>query len=217
MATQQRSAKQPRRRLPFPEYRAASVFNERFTALVGELLRQMVAAQIPPENTHTFYHGRQWTHRRSDGADVTGGVKANSAELELRFDAVVEGSLSTIAAQARAVVEQMQSNFMRMLYETVNDAVEQVGNVVDAAGKPTPEAILEALRKIEFGVNRKGEVTRPSIHVHWDKFPAIMKALHDAGPDFESEVKRVTADKEAEALIREAARKSRFRQLPEPQ
>jgi len=161
------------RRLPFPEFRAARAFNERFTALVGELLRQMVASQIPPENTHTFYHGREWTQHRSDGTEITGGVEAHVAELELRYNTVVEGRLEAIAAQARSMIEQMQSHFMRTLYETVGEGVEQVGNVVDAAGKPMPEAFLEALRKIEFGVNRKGEVTRPSMHIHPDNFPMM--------------------------------------------
>src|SRR4051812_39942287 len=100
---------------------------------------------------------------------------------------------------------------MRGLYETVSEAVEQVGNVVSGKGKPKPEAILKALRKIEFGVNRKGEVTRPEIHLHPDQVPEFVKAVQEAGPEFNAEVNRVTAEKDAAALAREAERKARFK------
>lgn len=200
-----------RRCLPFPDRRAGLAFNKRFKTLVGELLRQAVAARIPPENTHTFYHGRQWTQRRSDGSEMTGSVQANSATTELRFDAVIEGRLDTIAAQARSIIEQMATHIAQTLYATVSEAVEQAGNVVDAKGKTTPEAFLEMLRKIEFGVNRKGEVTRPELHLHPATLPKVVGALKAAGPDFELEVQRVTAEKEAEALARERQRKSRFK------
>jgi hypothetical protein len=105
----------------------------------------------------------------------------------------------------------MESGFMRTLYETVSSAVQEVGNVVDAKGKPTPDVFLEMLRKIEFGVNRRGEVTRPEIHVHPETAPGLIKALEDAGPAFQAEVDRLTAEKEAEALAREARRKARFK------
>jgi hypothetical protein len=199
------------RRVPFPDRRAGRAFNERFTTLVGELLRQMAAGRIPPENSETFYHGRGWTFQRFDGTQATGGVKAHTAEIQLRFDALVEGRLDTITSQAQSIVRQMESHFMRTLYETVRSAVEEVGNVVDAKGKPTPDAFLEMLSKIEFGVNRKGEVTRPEIHLHPDTAPKFIKALEDAGLEFKSQVDRLISKKEEEALAREKERRSRFR------
>jgi len=100
---------------------------------------------------------------------------------------------------------------MQTLYQTVPEAVEEVGNVVDAKGKTTTGAFLEMLRKIEFGVDRKGEVTRPEIHTHPDNAPKFLKALEDAGPEFGAEVERLMAEREAEALERERVRKTRFK------
>ena len=104
---------------------------------------------------------------------------------------------------------------MRTLYETVSSAVEEVGNVVDAKGKPTPDAFLEMLSKIEFGVDRKGEVTRPEVHLAPEAVPKFMKALEDAGPAFRSQVDQLIAAKEIAALAREKERKSRFRRRAE--
>lgn len=203
------------RRVPFPDSSAGRVFNIKFRELVRELLRRIVEERIPPENSHTFYHGHEWTQRRDDGSELTAGVQAHTAESQLRFEDVVSGRLSAIVEQARAIVEQMEAAFMRTLYETVSSAVEEVGNVVDAKDKPPPTAFLEVLRKIEFGVDRKGQVTRPQMHMHPDIAPKFVKALEDAGPEFEAEVNRLTAKKEAEALAREAQRKARFRKRME--
>ena len=206
-----------RNRAPFPDKRAARAFDSKFTDLVRELLRRVVDARLPPENTQIFYHGRGWTQRRADGSEMTGGVKAHRAEIELRFEDVVGGRLSAVAEQAGSIVEQMEAGFMRTLYETVTTAVEEVGNVVDAKGKPLTAVFLETLRKIEFGVDRRGEVTRPEIHVHPETAGKVMKALEDAGPEFEAEVTRLMAEKETEALARERERKGRFKERTEGQ
>jgi hypothetical protein len=102
----------------------------------------------------------------------------------------------------------MRSDFMRTMYDHISKSVEEVGNVVDAKGKPPTEAFLEMLRKIEFGVNRKGEVTRPEMH---NVSPQFVKALDDAGAEFEAEVARLTEAKEAQALAREGERVGRFK------
>ena len=175
----------------------------------------MADSHIPPENSETFYHGRGWIFQRFDGSQATGGVKAHTAEIQLRFDALVEGRLENITSQSQSIVRQMESHFMRTLYETVSSAVEEVGNVVDAKVKPTPDAFLEMLSKIEFGVDRKGEVTRPEVHLHPEAVPKFIKALEDAGPAFRSQVDQLIAAKEVEALAREKERKSRFRRRAE--
>lgn len=200
-----------RRLVPFPDRKAGRAFNNKFTELVKQLLRRVVDSRISPENAHAFYHGQGWTQRRSDGSDMTTAVKGHSAETELKFDDVVGGKVFAITEQIRSIIAQMEDGFMRSLYETVSEAVEEVGNVVDAKGKPPTEAYLEMLRMIEFGVNRKGEVTRPEIHTDPETAPKLMKALEDAGPEFHAEVDRVMAEKDADALFREEKRKARFK------
>lgn len=202
---------QTRRPVPFPDWRGGRTFNAKFQELVGEMLRRMVDAHIPPENTHSFHHGTGWIQRREDGSAMSGEVKAHSAESELRFDDVISARLSAVHDQARSVVQQMESGFIRSMYETISTAVEEVGNVIDAKGKPPTEAFLEMLRKIEFGINRDGSVTRPEIHMSPEKAEKFITALEQAGPAFEAEVDRLVTAKEAEAAEREMERRARFK------
>lgn len=202
------------RRVPFPEHSANQSFSRSYNDLLRDLLRRVVDKHVPPENMHTFYHGTGWTHKRSDGKTVTGDVKPHTAETQLPFSRIVEGDLSAVAEQARSVLVQMEAAFMKNLYETVGAAVEEVGNVVDAKGKPPAEAFIEMLTKIEFGVDRAGKVTRPEIRMHPDASPGFMKALTHAGPEFEAKVGQLISQKEADALAREKERKERFKTRP---
>jgi hypothetical protein len=202
---------QERKRAPFPHRESARAFNSKWRQLVAQLFRQTVDARLPPENNQRFYHGRGWTQRRADGSEMTTEVKAHRTETVLRFDDVIDAKLSAVVELIRSIVEQMEGSLMRTLFETVCDAVEQVGNVVSANDKPTGQAILEALRKIEFGVNRKGEVTWPELYLHPDQVPKFLKAAEETGPELQAEIDRVTAEKVDAARAREAERKARFK------
>ena len=200
-----------RRRVPFPDREDGRAFYTAFKELVVQLIRRVVDSHIPPENAHMFYHGSAWRQRRSDGTEMTSDVEAHTAETMLKFDDVVRGRLSAIPEQIQSILGQVESSFMKMFYARISEAVEQVGNVVDAKGKPPTETYIEMLQKIQFGVNRKGEVTRPQIHAHPNTAPKLHQALEQAGPEFHAEVDRLMAAKEAEALAREKERKARFK------
>lgn len=207
-----RPTMQPTRRpVPFPDRRAGRAFSNRFQEVLSEALRRAVDEVIPPENRHTFYHGREWTQRRPDGTDVTISVEPHTTETILTLDDVIAAKLSALPEQVASIVEQMRREFMRTMYARVSASVEEVGNVVDAKGKPLTEAFLEMLRKIQFGVNRKGEVSRPQMHMHPDVTAKFVKALEDAGEEFEAKVARLTEEKEAEALARERECVARFK------
>jgi hypothetical protein len=206
-----------RRRVPFPYKHGAKAFNEQFRTLVAESFRHEVDNVIPPENSHALYHGRNWTEERPDGSEMESKIEEHTTETTLKFDDIIQCRFSVLADQILSIVSQMRDEFMKSLYSRISEGVEQVGNVVDARGMNPADAILAMLRKIEFGVNREGQVSRPEIHLHPDAVEKITEALDNAGPEFKAEVDRVTAEKEAEALKREAARVARFRVRPEGQ
>lgn len=200
-----------RRPVPFPDRQAGKAFNERYQQVVREALRNAVDQIIPPENSHTLYHGRGWTQQRPDGTEVTGQIEAHTAETILKFDDVIGAKLSAVPEQVTSIVQQMRDEFQRTMYARISEAVEEVGNVVDAKGKPPTEAFLEMLRKLEFGVDRKGEVTRPEMHMHPDTIRTFVKGLEDGGAEFKAEVTRLTQEKGAQALAREKERVGRFK------
>ena len=109
------------------------------------------------------------------------------------------------------MVEGVHSEFMKMIYQTVHEATERTGNVVDAEQHGSPaKAFMEMLRKIEFGVDRDGAVSRPQIHLGSEIYEKFTKDIEAQGVEFREKVEELTAAKEAAALEREAKRKARF-------
>jgi hypothetical protein len=66
------------------------------------------------------------------------------------------------------------------------------------------------LEKIEFGVDRDGNVTLPQIHAAPNVVDEIHRVLTSQGPDFERRVERVKREKIKAALKKEESRKARF-------
>lgn len=109
------------------------------------------------------------------------------------------------------MVEGVHSEFMKMMYQTVHEATERTGNVVDAKQHDSPaEAFMEMLRKIEFGVDRDGAVSQPQIHLAPELYEKFVKDIDTQGLEFREKVKELTAAKRAAARKREAKRKARF-------
>lgn len=111
-----------------------------------------------------------------------------------------------------ALVQGMASAMTRDIFATVNDAAESSGNVVSQreAGSPA-RAFLEMLKKIEFGVNARGEVTLTSLHAPPGLGEKMLEDLNAQGPEFRAEVQRIKREKAEAALERERKRLGRYR------
>jgi hypothetical protein len=206
----------PRDRVPFPDLVAGAAFKKCLMRFVSEALTSEIDAVIPPENNHRFYHGQRFSQERIDGSKMSGGMTIHSAETLLKWKDVVDNRVEALAELIVSVVSQMREGFMESLYTTISRETAEVGNVVSGRDQPSPKAILEALRKVEFGVNRRGEVTRPQIHVHEDMAPKLIADLREAGKDFESEVEAIVSIKDKAAREREAQRFARYKNAGDP-
>lgn len=201
------------RKVPFPELRASKAFNDSFSELVNEGCRQLVDDLIPPQNRHTYFHGHGVTQRRADGTPMTTEVIPHRAATTLKLADVIEANLAALPGQALSIVAQLRTSLVNTMYERVAEAAEEAGNVVDAGGKEPTEAVLEMLRKVEFSVTPSGEVSRPSFGPP-EAARKIVAALASAGPEFQAELNRIIAEKDAQALAREQERLARFKVRP---
>ena len=64
-------------------------------------------------------------------------------------DEMRNGSFQTIVSKFDDIAETFAEAQSQILFATVSEAAESVGNVVDAKGKLTKEAFLELLGKVE--------------------------------------------------------------------
>jgi len=123
-----------------------------FEAAVMEMLRsqqrEFVKQRLPEENTERFSHGGAWTHRANPEA-MDGKMQTLSSGWEIKFDDLVRGDLSLIRGKLSTVTQDMQRQFMEMLYATISASTDATGNVVDAkAAGSISASFLEMLKKL---------------------------------------------------------------------
>jgi hypothetical protein len=162
-----------------------------------------------------FNHGSGWAYR-ANSESSPGNLQTVTTGWEVKFKDIINGDLSLIENSLSGVTEDMQRNFMKMMYATISESCDRSGNVVDAKQSGSIAAgFLEMLQKIELAVGRDGQVHMPEIHASPDMAKKIMAELKNQSPEFEKEVERIKAEKIALALQRESDRKARFKRYDE--
>jgi len=200
-------APQNQPRQTFFEFREeARAFARSFSAMIQARVRE--GQPIPEQNVFHYTHGRTWDHPQSSGE---GEMQTLSAEMEVGFADLMGGRLEAFPETVEHVSEQMRSHFFRMMYDTISEGAAKVGNVVSALDAGSFAAgFMEALRKIEFGVDRDGNVRMPEFHVGPNVAERFMAELESQPPEFKAEVERLKQEKFEAALKREQERKNRF-------
>jgi hypothetical protein len=111
------------------------------------------------------------------------------------------------------MVEQLYGGMMKHIFHTVGEAAEKVGNTVrrNDHGGDFAAGFLAMLEKIEFGVDRYGSASRPSIYVHPSEGDKLLNALQSQPIEYHLAVETLSIKKEKKAIACEAERISNFR------
>ena len=169
---------------------------------------------IPEENTRRFNHGTMWSTpaepERGNDEMVTIGH-----ESLIKWDDIVDQNLSIIPTSIMAIGADMAEQQVKMMFRSVSAACDQSGNVVNAGKRPLADAFVEMLEKIEFGVDRNGEVSMPSLYVPPDTGDRMIGELEDQPEEYQERIKGIIEAKKAAALNAEQARLDRFKRPPE--
>jgi hypothetical protein len=192
-------------------------YGERQRAVPGaidETLRAHVAQHrasfIDDRNVFTYRHGRDWTTTHANDASFQRMHRIEAA-AEIHSRDVVDHRVGIVGRHVETLSEIFRAKFAANLYETVGEAAETVGNVVNLSDEDLEEGLHRTLEKVEFGVNRYGKPTPPEMHVG-QELALKLKALIDKGAgQMDERTEALHAKKEAQAIKREAARISRFR------
>lgn len=184
--------------------------------VIRRMTTKMRDAVLDPENEHEYHHGVGWTYHTSELARRTGSFTQLSHEGEIKFADVAEHKIEKVPGYIREMCDGMHRKFMENLYRTVSSAVQEVGNVVSTkeAGSPA-KAFLQMLQKIEFGVDRKGQVSMPELHLGKEAHEALVRDLEKQGAEFKRLVETITAEKAQRALEKEEERKAKFKRRAE--
>lgn len=148
--------------------------------------------------------------RPDDSIDET-TLKAASAQFTFKNEEIPHLSLEQRIARLDDAAREMANQISSNAFATINEAVDKVGNVVDAKGKPlSAETIFEVLERIQLdfeedGVNHKkiNIVIPPAMA---DRFKEIMEKIQNDA-ELSKRHKEIIDKKRMEWRAREAARK----------
>lgn len=200
-----------KRRVPFAFRAKTRAVDKSFTRMVGELCANARDQFMNPENTQRYRHGRSWVAHYAEEPQEATTMMEISHEMAISTQQIVDGDFRLFEKHLNELASGVHASFMRGLYQTIGDGAERAGNIVSAKEKPNAEAFLEVLEKIEFGVNKDGQVSLPQLHVSPETGQKMLADLEAQNEDFKNRVERVKAEKTEAALQREAERKARFK------
>jgi hypothetical protein len=199
------------RRIPAPTLRESAEFQSALNQFLARYVQDSLSHMVAPENKLRLHHGRGWGGGEGSGSSE-GSFKLSSAETSVPFETVVTNDVAALPRFVAALAESIASGMKKNIYAAVSAASERTGNVVSAksAGSPA-QVFLQMLQTIEFGVNSKGEVSLPAMHVSPEMGKKMLDDLNAQGPEFKEEVERIKREKSAEALRREQERLDKYR------
>jgi hypothetical protein len=187
---------------------------EATTKAIAAIAHRRVHEIIPEENTRRFMHGSGWSSPASPERARDEMTRIEEV-YTVKWADIADHDLSIISTSIQEIGTGMADKQIKYLFQTVSNACDRSGNVVDGAERSIPDAFIEMFEKIEFGVDAKGEVSMPSIYVGPEMGDRILKELQDQPPEFQARAEALIEEKKAAALAREEARLKRFRTAEE--
>ena len=119
-----------------------------------------------------------------DGRESAIEYKEITAGLSMTRDEMRQGNLQSIMSKFEEMADTFAAEQSKILFGTVSEAAESVGNTVDAKGRLTKEAFLECLRKMQWSFNRQtGEPQHPTMVLHPKTFEKYKADLESWGED----------------------------------
>ncbi len=152
--------------------------------LKEEILRR---SPLLREIRQTVQHeGCEGSQGDVDGRETAREYKEIKAGLSMTRDEMRQGNFQSVLSKFGDMAETFASEQSKILFATVSEAAESVGNVVDAKGRLTKEAFLESMRKRQWSFDRKtGEPKHPTFVLHPDTLEKIKPELESWGRDRE--------------------------------
>jgi hypothetical protein len=186
-------------------------FERSLMKLLAELNERTREALVSRRNVLRLNHGRYWVHSARDPETDT-CMQSISAEWLIPFREIADNDLDLIRRAILPVSEEMSRQFAQSMYSMVGAAAERVGNVVDVKKEGSvSQSLIDMMSKIEFGVDRDGNVSMPQIHAGPEAAEKFAVELENMAPEVAARLERLRLEKTQQALDREAERRAKFR------
>jgi hypothetical protein len=200
-----------KRRIPFDYSNELLAFQNSFSKMIEKLVDERRSQIMPAENVESYQHGISWRTHASYDPDRISKMETHSHEMTIKFNDIINNDSGLLLKHINEIVDAMYNEFMGLMYRLVAETSAETGQNIDAKQfSSTAEAFVEALEKIEFGIDRHGNPSLPQFHVSPEMAKKLFDQLSSQGPEFEARVEDIKRRKISEAQEREAARRAKF-------
>lgn len=155
------------------------------------------------------HEGRRHKIVREDGSVSNNPIVDLSEPVHLDWTKILDGGPRQLGQCLDHLIENMAKRQSKHVLDVVHEAATEVGNVVDAGGRPlTPVLFLELLGKLEIDFDPDGTPHMPSLVMHPSQGRVLQEKLEKwfADPSFRGEFGLLLTRKKAEWRVREARR-----------
>ena len=156
------------------------------------------------------FEGNKTIIIREDGSTEEMKPKAATAELQVNLSEFEKMNHEAVLNKINGVAEELAGQQATSFYEEIGKIAEEVGNVVDADGKPfSMDLFFEGLEKIDIDFDEAGDPSGLMCPVSPELFPSIAKIVEQAkdDPEMNKRYDAIMERKREEWRARESNRK----------
>jgi hypothetical protein len=156
----------------------------------------------------TQHEGLGFTITDVEGRITENGFQQIATEIKVGFDEIPELIGQRLWEKVTKIGEELTSKTAQMLYRTIGEAAERVGNTVNAGGAPpTPELLLEMFEKVDMSFDQEGKPTNTFV-LHPDAVPALKAVAEtiESDPILNARHEDILRRKRAAFAVRESNR-----------
>jgi len=132
---------------------------------------------------YTQHEGTDTQYEQHGGKTVRSGPEEIGVAFEVKMEEIPELVGEKLDAKLKAIAQEITSKQAQSFFKKVGESCDEVGNTVDAGGKPiTPELLLEVFSRIETEFDENGNPTT-SLVIHPNQVPALKKVANQIEND----------------------------------
>lgn len=204
------------RRVPFPALKEGRAFDEQVSIALRERVEALMADLVSPENTESYSHGEGYVFQRVDSSIGSGKFQHQIVGEEIKTESIASNDIQAFLTFLEALVQGFFRQMKQFLFQRVGEEAASVGNVASFQDdKGLAAAYLEMFEKIEFGVDKHGNMSFPQVRLSPEMGAKMQAALQEQGPEYHQRIAELVEQKTAAALVREQERLAKYKTAKE--
>jgi hypothetical protein len=195
---------------PFHYGKRQKELSDAILARIRDVVHARQEKMIDARNMFSYRHGQEWS-LSSHSADQPefSRFHAARADASVWYRDIVDHKLQALTKYITHIADEFEQQFQSSMFQLLHETTEATGNVVNLDGD-FAKGFIELLTKIEIGVDRSGRPTMPIMFVGSEQFKQLQQ-LEEPPPKISQQIEELKARKEADAILREVKRISKFR------